>query len=141
MESLFYQVQKYTKDLDQQIQDELKGKIRRPSENYSKIKVPYKYLHVIANLSRNKSIIIMKHDKGRGVTILNCKDYIEMCLNILDTKQFRELGDEDTTKTLERKMQRVIRKIKCQEIVQNKYCCTQQTQNQGYFMIKQKSIS
>ena len=110
-ESFFYQGQKYTNKLDQQIQDELKRKIRRTCENYSKIKVPYKYQHVIDNLSRNKSIIIMRQDKGRGVTMLDRKDYIERGLIILDTKQFRKLN-KDTTKTLERKMQCVLRKIR-----------------------------
>ena len=52
-ESFFYQVQKYTRDLDQQIQDELNTKVRRTCENYSKTKDPYKYQHVIDNLSRN----------------------------------------------------------------------------------------
>ena len=42
-ESFFYQVQKYISSLDQQIQDELKTKIRRTCENYSKVKVLYKY--------------------------------------------------------------------------------------------------
>ena len=111
-ESFFFQVQKYTSNLDQQIQDELKTKIRRTCENYSKVKVLYKFQHVIDKLSKNKSIIIMRQDKGRGVTILVHKDYIEKCLNILDMKQFRKLS-KDPTKTLERKMQRVPRKIKC----------------------------
>ena len=31
----------------------------------------------------------MRQDKDRGVTILDHKDYIEKCLNILDTKQFQ----------------------------------------------------
>ena len=99
-ESFFYQVQKYTSNLDQQIQDELKTKIKRTCENYSKVKVPYKFQHVIDNLSKNESIIIMRQDKGRGVTILDRKDYIEKCLNILDTTQFHKLS-KDPTKTLE----------------------------------------
>ena len=53
-ESFFYQVQKYTRDLGQRIQDELKTKVRRTCENYSETKDPYKYQHVIDNLSRNK---------------------------------------------------------------------------------------
>ena len=51
----------------------------------------------------------MRQGKGRGVTILDRKDYIEKCMSILDTKQFRKLS-KDPTKTLERKMQRVLRK-------------------------------
>ena len=111
-ESFFYQVQKYTSNLDQQIQDELKIKIRRTYENYSKVKVSHKFQHAIDNLSKHKSIIIMTQDKGRRVTILDTKDYTEKCLNILDAKQLRKLSKDPTT-TLERKMQRVLRKIKC----------------------------
>ena len=111
-ESFFYQLQKYTSNLDKQIRDELKSKMRRTCENYSKVKVPYKFQHVIDNLSKNKNIIIIRQDKGRGVTILDRKNYIEKCLNVLDAKQFRKLS-KDPTKTLERKMQRVLRKIKC----------------------------
>ena len=122
-ESFFFQVQKYTSNLDQQIQDELKTKIRRTCENYSKVKVLYKFQHVIDKLSKNKSIIIMRQDKGRGVTILDRKDYIEKCLNILDTKQFPKLR-KDPTNTLERKMQHVLRlpstRKRIQEIVPNR---------------------
>ena len=94
------------------MQNDIKSKIRRTCENYSKVKVPYKFQHVIDKLSKNKNIIIMRQDKGCGLTILDRKNYIEKCLNILDTKQFRRLS-KDPTKTLERKMQRVLRKIKC----------------------------
>ena len=55
--------------------------------------------------------MIMRQDKGRGVTILNRKDYIHKCLGILNTNQFRKL-ETDPTKTLERKIQRTLRKIK-----------------------------
>ena len=53
----------------------------------------------------------MRQDKGCGVAILDRKDYIEKCLNILDTKQFCKLS-KDPTKNLERKMQHVLWKIK-----------------------------
>ena len=56
----------------------------------------------------------MRQDKGRGVTILVHKDYIEKCLNILDMKQFRKTS-KDPTKTLERKIQRVLRKCHLEE--------------------------
>ena len=54
----------------------------------------------------------MRQDKGSGVTILDRKDYIEKCLNTLDTKQFCRLR-KNPTNTLERTVQRVLRKIKC----------------------------
>ena len=34
------------------------------------------FQHLIDNLSKNKSIIKKRQDKGRGVTILDRKDYI-----------------------------------------------------------------
>ena len=67
----------------------MKAKRRTTCENYCKLKLQYKYQHVIDNLSKNKNIIIMRQYKGRGVTILDRKGYIEKCLNILDTKYIR----------------------------------------------------
>ena len=70
-ESFYYQILKHTNQLDQRRQDELKSKIRRTCENYSRINVPYKCQKIIDNISRNKDIILIKQDKGRGVVILD----------------------------------------------------------------------
>ena len=59
--------------------------IRRTCENYSRIKVPYKYQKIIDNIFRNKDIILIKQNKGRGVVILDKTDYIEKSINILDS--------------------------------------------------------
>ena len=88
-ERFYYQIRKHTNQLDDRRQDELKSKIFRTCENYSRIKVPNKYQKIIDNISRNKDIILIKQDKGRGVVILDKKDYIEKCINILDSKQFK----------------------------------------------------
>ena len=64
-ESYYYEILKHRNQLDQRRQDELKSKIRRTCENYSPIKVPYKYQKV-TDISRNKDIILIKQDKGRG---------------------------------------------------------------------------
>ena len=53
----------------------LKTKLRSTCEKYSKINVPYKYKKVIDNLSKNKNIVILKQDKGRGVVILDTTKY------------------------------------------------------------------
>ena len=53
----------------------------------------------------------MRQDKGRGVTILDRKDYIQKCVSILNTSQFRKLGT-DPTMSLERKVEWTLRKIK-----------------------------
>ena len=139
-ESFYYQILKHTNQLDQRRQDELKSKIRRTSENYSRIKVPYKYQKIIDNISRNKDIILIKQDKGRGVVILDKKDYIEKCINITDSKQFKKLK-EDPTKT-ENKMQHTLRKIKHNILTKmNTKECTQQVQNQACSILQQKCTS
>ena len=60
---------------------------------------------------RREDITIMKADKGRGVVIMNKSKYLEKCLTLLNSEQLVRL-DEDPTKTNERKVQRMLRKIK-----------------------------
>ena len=45
---------------------------------------------MIYNISGNKTITLIKQDKGRGVVILDKSDYIEKCINILYSKQFKK---------------------------------------------------
>ena len=73
---------------------------------------------MIYNISGNKTITLIKQGKGRGVVILDKSNYIEKCINILYSKQFKKLK-EALTKT-ENKMQRILRKIK-QHIDKNEY--------------------
>ena len=74
---------------------------------------------MIDNISRNKDIILIKQDKGRGVVILDKKHYIEKFINILDSGRFKKL-QKDSTKTLENKMQHTLRRIK-QHLDENEY--------------------
>ena len=80
-------------------------------QNYLKLKVPYKHQKIINKLSRNTDIIILRQDKGWRLTILYRKDYIQKCVSILNTRQFEKL-DNTPTKSLERKIQGTLRKIK-----------------------------
>ena len=110
-ESFYWQLLQHKKHLSQQEQDQLKSKIRRTCENYARMKTPYKYKKIIESLSNNKNIIMIKQDKGCGVVILNCKSYIEKCFKILEIGQLRKL-EIDPTKTIEGKLQRMLRSIK-----------------------------
>ena len=49
----------------------IKPKMKTTSEKYSRINVPYKYKKIVNDLSRNKNIVIMKQDKGRGVVVVD----------------------------------------------------------------------
>ena len=97
----------------------LKTKLRHTCEKYSQIKVPYKYLTVINNLRRNKDLVILKQDKGKGVVLLDRTVYIEKCLSVLNTQQFQQL-DISPTAANEHKIQRVLRKIKS-KLTQQEY--------------------
>ena len=54
---------------------------------------------------------MLRRDKGRGMVIIDRKKYNEKCMDMLITRQFRKL-DNDSTKTIETKVQRAARKIK-----------------------------
>ena len=69
----------------------LKTKLRHTFEKYGQIKVPYKYRTVINNLRRNKDLVILKQDKGKGVVLLDRTVYTEKCLSIFNTQQFQQL--------------------------------------------------
>ena len=58
--------------------------MRRTCGNYSKLKVPYKHQKIIDNWSKNTDIMTLKQEKGRGVTKLGRKDYIQKCESILN---------------------------------------------------------
>ena len=89
----------------------LKTKVRNACDKYSRLKTPYKYRNIIKNLQTNQNIVILKQDKGRGVVIMNRDKYIDKCIDILNTEQFKKLN-KDSTSTLENKVQRLVRKIK-----------------------------
>ena len=109
--SFFYHKQKYTKNLVQELQDELKTKIKRTCENYSKLKVPYKHQQLIDKLSKYTDTTFLRQDKDRGVTISDRKEYIQKCVSILNVIQFLKL-DTDPTKSLESEVTRTLQKIK-----------------------------
>ena len=90
---------------------DVKTKLRNTCKKYCKIKVPFKYKEVIKKLSNNDRIVILKQDKGRGVVIMNCSAYLEKCFALLNTRQFNKLT-KDPMHATERKIQRVVRKIK-----------------------------
>ena len=88
--------------------------MRNTFENYLQIKVLHKHREIIKNLSNNINIVI-KQDKGKGVvTIDRCKckwfKCSEKCLEPLDSEQFVKLN-EDSTLTLENKVQQTIRTL------------------------------
>ena len=89
----------------------IETKLRNTCEKYSKVKVLYRHRKIVLELSKNKNIVILKQDKGRGVVVMDKHKYLEKCMSMLTTKHFK-LVDSDPTKTLESKVQRSLRKLK-----------------------------
>ena len=105
----FYQQIRYcTTHLNYNEQEELKSKVRGICENYIKIRIPYKYKTVIQNLSQNRNIVILNQDKIEGIVMLDKTKYIEKCMNLINTDQIRELGN-DPAKRAEAKLQNLLR--------------------------------
>ena len=68
--------------------------------------VKLKYRLNTRTLSNSNSIVILKQDKGRGVSIMNCSAYLGKCFTSLNTSQFNKLT-KDPTHATGRKIQRV----------------------------------
>ena len=109
-EQFYHSLQKDLTHLDAAQHTHLKTKLRETCDKYSNIQIPYKYQKAISNLSKNDNIIILKQDKGRGVVIMDRTKYLEKCLNMLNTNQFRKL-DTDPTQSLEKKVKTTLRKL------------------------------
>ena len=88
---------------------QLKSKLRNVFHKYNKMKVPYKYQHVVANITNSKTIKFLKQDKG--VVIMYSSKYTEKCLRLLENDRFAKIND-DSMKRIESKIQRYVRKLK-----------------------------
>ena len=93
------------------------------------------YKKVIDNRFKNKSIIILKQDKGRGIVILDTNKYTKKCMALLNTERFKRLTTDPTAAT-ERNIQRVLRKIKSNPQSKNTKDYTQQAQDQLDFAVQ-----
>ena len=89
----------------------MKSKLWNICHKYNKIKVPYKYQQIIANLTNKKTIKVLKQDKGSGVVIVDSSKYTEKCLGLLKNERFLKIND-DPTKRIGSKIERCVRKLK-----------------------------
>ena len=89
----------------------VKNNLRSTCEKYSNIKVPLTRRKIISDLSKRDGIVLRKQDKERRVVLMDISKYTEKYLEMLSTKQFT-IVENDLTKTLESKIQRILRKLK-----------------------------
>ena len=110
-EAMYHHLEKQFEDLPTHEKGALKSKVRRPCENYINIPSKSQYEETIKKLTRNKNVVILRQDKGRGVVLMNKSKYIEKCLTQLETQNFAKLKEDPTNKT-EKKVQGILREIK-----------------------------
>ena len=79
----------------------IKTQLRSTCEKYYNVKIPFRYRQAIKRLSNNKGIVILKHDNGRGVVILNRSKLIEKFLSIVNSNQFLQV-DKDPTASIDK---------------------------------------
>ena len=108
---MFQDVVRNVSTLSEEEKTFLQTKLRNTCDKYGKLRLPSKQQTVLKNLMKNKHIVIMKQDKGKGVVILDRNKYVEKCLTMLQTPQFKKLQSDPTGKT-EGQVQRALRKIK-----------------------------
>ena len=77
-EGFYYHINKLLSHLSRDEVDILKGKIRRSCENYRDIALAKKKDDVIDNLIKNKNIVVIRQNKGRGVVLMDKSKYIEV---------------------------------------------------------------
>ena len=97
--------------------------MRNTCEKYSKIKVPWKHRETFINLSNNQNIVIMKHDNGGRVVIMNINKYFDTYLALLSSEHFVK-SNQDPIATTKTKAQRILQKIKQnmpKEVYQKRY--------------------
>ena len=90
---------------------ELRSKFCNACHKYNNIKVPNKYQKIAKDLANNKTIQILRQDKGRGIVIMDSSKFIEKCLSILDNEKIVKITN-DLMKHIECKIQQCVRKIK-----------------------------
>ena len=56
---------------------ELRSKFCNACHKYNNIKVPNKYQKIVKDLANNKTIQILRQDKGRGIVIMDSSKFIE----------------------------------------------------------------
>ena len=101
---------------------ELRSKFCNACHKYNNIKVPNKYQKIVKDLANNKTIQILRQDKGRGIVIMDSSKFIEKCLSILDNEKIVKITN-DPMKHIECKIQQCVRKIKTKLAKKNTYSC------------------
>lgn len=111
LESFYQQISSNQHQVSEDKLEVIKGKLLDTYSKFIKIKMPKYFDDALKKLKNNKDIALIKQDKGKGTVVMNKKDYINKCLEILNTPKFSTCST-DPTKTIENRIQLELRSIK-----------------------------
>ncbi len=106
-ERFFQEILPYTMHLPMEERTFLKSKFLNTYNKYSKVKISDEDKNVLEGLYKNKDILILRQDKGRGVVIMNKFDYVNKSMAFLSGDEF-ECLESDPTKSFQARVQRVL---------------------------------
>ncbi len=89
----------------------LKTSFLNTYNKYSKVRLSEEHRNVLQNLYNNRSIMILRQDKGRGVVLLDRTKYVEKAEAFLSGSEFVKL-EEDPTRSFQNYVQRTLRSMK-----------------------------
>ena len=75
---------------------QLKSKLQNVWHLHNKRQVPYKYQNIIANLKNNRTVKVLKQDKGKSVAIMDSSKYAEKCLELPEKDRFLKINNDPT---------------------------------------------
>ena len=110
-ERFFQNLTPHTSHLTENEKISLKRKFLGTFQQFEKVHLKNNDQEVISRLTKNKDLVFLKQDKGRGVVILDRNTYVDKCSEFLQGRQFERL-EEDPTQTFQAKVQRTLLSMK-----------------------------
>ena len=110
-ERFFQEILNHTDHIPAEQRTTMKTKFLATYGKYSKVKVTNEDKNILDGLYKNKDILILRQDKGRGVVIMNKSDYIDKSMAFLQGDEFETLGT-DPTDSFQKLVQRTLLKMK-----------------------------
>ena len=87
-EFIYQHLEKQCTNLTSHEKDALKSKIQRTCENYINIPSKSQFEEIIKKLTKNKNIVILRQDKGKGTVLMNKSKYVEKYLETPGNSEF-----------------------------------------------------
>ena len=107
-ERFFQDISSYTAHLPPEEKVVLKTKFLDTFNKYSRVRISKEERKTLENLYKNKEVLVLRQDKGRGVVLMNRIDYNAKSTMFLSGNEFEELMDDPTQSFQDRVQQTLL---------------------------------